>query len=132
MLSQIACKYRSHAYLHAQSNQLLGNSSFQRDQHTRTFCHFTNCHCLSDQIYDFYAFALPDLLTRSSGMGLNYSRGRRSQGGNKNLLVALSDLSGFGDQFNISENNTDKTHSPPKPYQRLLYLFKSIGCIFDT
>jgi hypothetical protein len=112
MLSQIACKYRSHAYLHAQSNQLARKFSFPAGStHTDILSISQTVTVCPDQIYDFYAFALPDPLnTRSCEAWVSTTPGvGAAKAGNKDLLVALSDLSGVWSQFNISEDNTDKT-----------------------
>jgi hypothetical protein len=64
-----------------------------------------------DQVYDFYAFALPD--PNNSGYCEAWLSTIPMVGtaktGNKELLVGISGPSGVWSQFDISENNVDKT-----------------------
>lgn len=112
MLDQIACKYHSHAYLHANSNQLARKFSFPAGPtHADILSSSQTITVCPDQIYGFYAFTLPGppntgsceaWFSTTSGVGA-------AKAGNKELLVTLSDLPGVWSQFNISENNADKT-----------------------
>jgi hypothetical protein len=112
MLSQIACKYHSQVYLHGHSNHCARKFSFPAGStHTDILSISQIITVCPDQIYDFYAFALLDPLnTGSCEAWVSTTPGvGAAKAGDKELLVALSDLSGVWSQFNISENNADKT-----------------------